>query len=125
MLTLPSAAMLWLRLTWMRSCARCFSRLRLFCPSSTAFRDAGGGHGGLFGGDGEAAQMHDDEADAVVEADGYGFPEGRQPQSPDEDFDECHQADDDAGAGGRQEHAAVFVAGGGDVVFAVVAFCWR
>ena len=83
--------------------------------------EAGGGHGGLFGGHGEVQHVDEHEADAVVEAGEHGVVEVAAGQAADVDFEQRHQGDEHAAAGCGAQHAPVFAAVAGDVVFAVAA----
>ena len=76
----------------------------------------------MFGGDGAVAEVDEDEADAVVEAGEQDVGVVADGGAGKADFEERHQGDDDACAGGAQVHAAVFLPAARDVVFAVRAF---
>ena len=68
------------------------------------------------------AEVDEDEADAVVEAGEQDVGVVADGGTGKADFEERHQGDNDACAGGAQVHAAVFLPAARDVVFAVRAF---
>ncbi len=62
--------------------------------------DRGRGHRRLLGGDREAEQVDEHEAEAVVEAEGDALRERRKVQGGELDLRQGHEGDDDAAAGG-------------------------
>jgi hypothetical protein len=84
-------------------------------------RDRGGGHRRLLGRHREAEQVDQDEADAVVEAEGNALGQRRQVQLRELELEHGHDGDDDAAAGRAFRHCPPVGAIFRDVVFAVAA----
>lgn len=98
-----------------------FDELGGFGSEAVAFDDAGesgAGHGRLLGGKSEVEDLHEDEADGVVEASEKAFDEGRKAVVGDHHFDGSGADGEEAAAESRFPHLPVFVAAGGDVVLA-------
>ena len=75
-------------------------------------------HGGLFGRNGPMQQHDQDKGQGIVGAGGQASPKGRKCQTQNTEFDPSGQADDGTATQGFAQHAAVFCAIAGDVVFA-------
>ena len=86
------------------------------------FGKAGGGHGGLFGGDGAVQHVYQHKTDTVVQTRQYGCGKLAETERTDMDFMQRHQGDQNAAARRGKKHIQIFALVAGDVVFAVLAF---